>query len=47
MFANGQKRTISHHTGGGKSGQEELSFPRYKGTITMERRSAEQCAVTA
>ena len=30
-----QLRTLSHDTGGGESGQEELSFPRYKNTMEL------------
>ena len=35
MSGSGQPRTLSHHAGGGESGQEQLSFPRYKGTMEL------------
>jgi len=28
-------RTLSHHAGASESGQEELSFLRYKGTVKL------------
>jgi len=35
MSGSGQPRTLSHHAGSGESGQEELSFTRYKRTTEL------------